>query len=115
METLSLAQLFGEGAVQNENTLVIQKSSLLRLTPLANNTAESLITALLITALQNFQGILTDENNQPITDENNQPFTFDNSEIFELIKIIGWKPYRIKRANQLYIANQVIVFNYAKY
>lgn len=33
---------------------------------------------LLITALANFKGTITDENNQPITDENNQAIIFDN-------------------------------------
>lgn len=114
MESLSLVQLFGEGAFQDENILVIQKSSLLRLTPITDNTAESLLVAILITALQNFQGIITDENNQPIIDENNQSITFDNSEAFELIKIIPWKPFQINRNNQPYILHQIIVFSYAK-
>lgn len=113
MNLLSLTQLFGEGAFQNENLLVINKNSLLRLTPTANNTAESLLAAILITALQNFQGIITDENNQTITDENNQPITFDNSEAFEILKIIYWKPYQFKRNNQPYIMHQIIFFSYA--
>ncbi|QSJ18749.1 hypothetical protein JYQ62_08310 [Nostoc sp. UHCC 0702] len=112
MEQLSLTQIFGEGAFQDENILVIQKSSLLRLTPSPNNTAASLMAAIVITALDNFQGIITDENNQPITNENNQPITFDNSEVFELLKIIGWQPFQIRRSNKPYMSNQIIVFAY---
>jgi hypothetical protein len=114
MESLSLTQLFGEGTTQTENTLVISKHSLFGLTPSTNNTPESLLAAILLTALQNFQGVITDENNQPITDENNQPMTFDNSDAFELIKIIEWKPFQLFRSNQSYINHQIIVFQYAK-
>jgi hypothetical protein len=109
----SLTQLFGKGAYQDATTLVIKKSSLLRLSPQPSNTAESLLVAILITALENFQGTITDENGQNITDENNQPFEIDNSEFFELLKIIKWQPFQIVRNGQKYINNQVIVSIYA--
>lgn len=114
MESLSIEQLFGKGAYQDENVLVINKASLLRLSPTITNSAESLLVGILITALENFQGIITDENNQSITDENNQPITYDNSESFELIKLIGWKPFFFAINTQLYIKNQIIVFSYVK-
>lgn len=113
MESLSIVQLFGKGAFQNENNLVIQKSSLLKLTPNINNTAESLLIAILITALRNFQGNITDENNRVITGENNQFVSFDNSSAFELIKIIAWKPFLVIENNQRYVMHQVIIDNYA--
>lgn len=112
LNSLSLAQLFGEGAYQDASVLIIQKSDLLRLTPKTVNTAESLLVGILITALSNFQGIITGENNQPITDENNQQITFDNSEAFELVKIIEWMPFQFIRNNQKYINNQIIVSAY---
>lgn len=113
MELLSLKRLFGEGAFQDENVLVIQKSSLLKLTPAVNNSSESLLTAILITALRNFQGNVTDENNRVITDESNQFVYFDNSSAFEFIKMIAWKPFRVIKNNQQYIIHQIIVDNYA--
>jgi hypothetical protein len=115
MEYLSLEKIFGVGASQNTDSLTIQKSSLLSLTPTANNGVESLLAAVLITALQNFQGVITDENNQPITDENNQPITFDNSEVFELLKMIAWKPFQVFRNQQPYINHQIIISNYVQY
>lgn len=114
MDSLSIEQLFGKGASQDENVLVINKASLLGISPTTTNTAESLLVAILITALQNFQGTITDENNQPITDENNQSITYDNSSDFELIKLIGWKPFLFTRNTQLYIRHQIIVFSYVK-
>jgi hypothetical protein len=104
MQPLTLTQLFGEGAFQDANVLVIQKANLLRLTPNANNTGESLLAAILITALINFRGVITDENNQPIA--------YNNSEAFELIKIIGWSPFFFKRNNQRYMNHQIIVETY---
>lgn len=106
---LSLAQLFGEGAIQDSNVLIIQKASLLRLTPLINNTAESILAAILITGLLNFKGVISNSNNQSINDENGQPLTFDNSEFFELIKMLEWKAFQLERNNQKYLNNQIIV------
>ena len=113
MESLSLVQIFGEGSFQDENVLVITKASLLKLISSANNTPESLLVAILITALANFQGIITDENNQPITDESNQAITFDNSEAFELIKMIDWQPFVFIRKNQQYIKHQIIFSSFS--
>lgn len=112
--SLSLAQIFGEGAFQDANTLVIQKASLLKLIPTANNTAESLLVGILITALSNFKGVIVEENNQAITDENNQMITFDNSDVFESLKIFEWIPFQIFRSNQKYINNQILVEKYTK-
>jgi hypothetical protein len=114
MEFLSLSQLFGEGATQTPNTLSISKAGLVGLTASANNTAESLLVGILLTALANFQGVITDENNQPITDENEVAIYFDNSESFEFLKIIPWQPFPSTRKNQPYITNQIIIFQYAK-
>jgi hypothetical protein len=46
----TLTDIFGAGATQDENTITIQKSSLPRLTPSANNTAESLLTGIVLKA-----------------------------------------------------------------
>ncbi|MEH2437371.1 MAG: hypothetical protein V7K25_24575 [Nostoc sp.] len=111
--SFSAAQLFGKRVYQDANVLIIQKSDLLRLNPQADNTAESLLTAILITALLNFKGIVTDENDQAITDENNQAIEFDNSDSFDLLKMISWQPFTTNRNNQKYITNQIITFLYA--
>ncbi|MCC5670883.1 hypothetical protein LC653_45845 [Nostoc sp. CHAB 5784] len=114
MQSLSLAQLFGEGAFQDTSVLIIQKTDLLRLTLAANNTAESLLVGILITALNNFQGVITDEDSEPITDENNQPITYDNSEAFEFLQMISWKAFFSTLDNQRYINHQIIVNIYTQ-
>ncbi|MCM0591336.1 MAG: hypothetical protein KA716_31895 [Gloeotrichia echinulata DEX184] len=48
----TLQQVFGAGASQTATTLTITKSDLLRLTESASNTAEQLLSAILITAQQ---------------------------------------------------------------
>lgn len=113
MEPLSLVQLFGVGAYQDESVLVIQKSSLTRFIPTANNTAESLVIGILITASLNFVGTITNESNQAFTNDNNQLITFDNSEAFELIKIIEWNPFAFIRNSQQCIRHQIIINSYA--
>jgi hypothetical protein len=112
LNPLSLAQLFGEGAYQDASVLVIQKSDLLRLTPQANNTAESLLAAILITAYSAFSGTITTGDNQPITTEYGASLTFDNSEAFELLRIIDWTPFQFLRRDEKYINNQIIVDSY---
>ncbi|MEH2169335.1 MAG: hypothetical protein V7K41_22290 [Nostoc sp.] len=112
MNTLSLSQIFGDGAFQNEHALVITKASLVKLIPVVNNTTESLLIAILLTALSNFKGDITDENNNVITDENKQPIEFDNSNSFEFLKLVVWNPSQIKRGNFYYLLNQIIIFNY---
>lgn len=47
----TLEQVFGVGAVQDADTLTIQKSALTGLTATANNTAESLLVAILKKAM----------------------------------------------------------------
>lgn len=113
MQQLSLTQIFGVGASQDADVLIINKTSLKRLTPTANNTAESLLAAILLTALENFQGSITDENNQPITDETGQCITFDNSEVFEKLGLINWDAFFTKNGTALFQINQIIVFSYA--
>ncbi|MBD2508283.1 hypothetical protein H6G91_13505 [Nostoc muscorum FACHB-395] len=112
LNRLSLADIFGKGVTQNATVLVIQKSDLLRLTPQVNNTAESLLAAILITALPAFSGTITTEDNQSITTEDGTPLTFDNSEAFELLKVIPWTPFQFVRRDTKYINNQIIIEAY---
>jgi hypothetical protein len=46
----TLIDIFGAGATQDATTITIQKTSLPRLTPSANNTAESLFTGIILKA-----------------------------------------------------------------
>lgn len=48
MAELTIAQIFGANATQDATTLTIHKADLPRLTPSATNTAESLLTGILL-------------------------------------------------------------------
>ncbi|MBG1240985.1 hypothetical protein [Nostoc sp. NZL] len=113
MQTLTLQQLFGVNAVQTADELIIKKSDLsaVGLTPTANNRAEQLVVAILLKALENFQGVLTDENNIPITDENNYPIEHDNRNLWELLEIFRWGPY-IPEGMADRIRNQIIIHSF---
>lgn len=115
MEQLTLQQLFGVNCSQDGQVLIIKKSDLPGLTPSANNTAESLLLAILLNALRNFSGYLKDENNQPITDENNNPIEFDNSEIFEKIRIFRWEDNLIDRNSLIYIRYTLVIEFFTAY
>jgi hypothetical protein len=114
MESLTLQQLFGVNAVQDSQTLTINKSDL-KLTQSSNNTAESLLIAILLNAFKNFSGYIEDELGQPVVDENNQPIEFDNSDMYEYLKIFRWENKPINRGNLIYLRYTVIVEIYTPY
>jgi hypothetical protein len=106
MYRLSLINLFGEGAVQNGSDLIIKKNSLPLLTPLPENTASSLLVAILIKVLENFEGELN------ITDEYGNNITYNNRDAFELIEAFYWKKYIEDRNNANYVRDEIIIQTY---
>lgn len=78
MASLTLEQVFGVGSAQDATYLTIQKDSLIGLVPFAENTPDSILAAIVNTAWQIFEGVLTDENGIAVTDENGVPVTYDN-------------------------------------
>ncbi|MEM9927179.1 MAG: hypothetical protein AAF915_26120 [Cyanobacteria bacterium P01_D01_bin.50] len=78
---ITLQDLFDEGSEQSERYLIINKSSL-KLTPKADNTAESLFAAIILKASSQYLGYLTDENDNFVTDLNGSKITFDNRTLF---------------------------------
>ncbi|WP_179047829.1 hypothetical protein [Nostoc sp. TCL26-01] len=109
---LTLQQLFGVNSSQNSQTLTINKSDLNLLTPSSNNTAESLLTAILLKSLENFQGYIEDENNIPITDENDTPISFDNKNAYTFLRIFNWQEFFAKRNNQQFIRKTIVIDTY---
>jgi hypothetical protein len=113
MLALTLAQLFGDSATQSATELIIKKADLVAvgLTATANNRAEQLIVALLLKALENFEGTLTDENGNKITDELNNPIPYDNRNLWELLEILRWGTYIPEGATDR-IRNQIIIHSF---
>lgn len=90
----TLVQIFGAGATQDATSLTIQKSSLatVGLTASANNTAESLIVAILLNAEA---GIGEDERDANI-DQN-------------VAVSIGTSPNTTTRNNEIYLRNTISI------
>ncbi|MEH2031248.1 MAG: hypothetical protein V7K67_16560 [Nostoc sp.] len=78
MSQLSFGQVFGVNVVETSTTITITKADLLGLTPLANNTADSILAGIVNTVHQQFEGNLTDPSGNNITDQNGVILTYDN-------------------------------------
>ncbi|MBW4689598.1 MAG: hypothetical protein KME40_32030 [Komarekiella atlantica HA4396-MV6] len=116
MQALTLQQLFGESASQTATELVIKKADLVAVgfTPAASNKAEQLVVAIILYALSNFQGYLTDENGNKITDENNTPIGYDNRQLYELLEIFRWDAYAKERNGNVYLTETIILESYVQ-
>lgn len=80
---IPIEKIFGAGFFQDANVLVIQKASLPMLIPSSNNTAESLLAAILLLASQLTKAQLT-ANSQPIT-INGYPLIIKNNSDYSMI------------------------------
>ena len=116
MQILTLQELFGVNALQTANELIIKKSDLsaVGLTATASDRAEQLVIAILLKALENFQGNLTEENSNIITDENNTPIGYDNRESFEFLQMFLWDAYAKTRNNQVFLTETIILNSYVQ-
>lgn len=106
---LTLQQLFGVNAIQDSQTLTINKSDLPLLTPLSNNTAESLLAVILLKSLENYEGFITTEIDDFITDEVDNPITFNNGDIFTTLYVFNWSPYITERLDNYVVRNSIII------
>ena len=87
----TLQQLFGANATQDGQTLTIHKTDLPRLTPKANNTAESLLVAILLQAWGEFEGLLVDETGEAVVDETGDALGYDHRDLYEKLNVWFWK------------------------
>lgn len=84
--------LFGKGTEQTEQYLIINKAEL-SITPSNDNSAESLLAAMILKASSQYAGILTDENNNPITDHEGNQLTYDNRTLFDSTSLMYYGRY----------------------
>ncbi|BAZ02252.1 hypothetical protein NIES37_62640 [Tolypothrix tenuis PCC 7101] len=112
---VTLQQLFGDGATQNIDTITIKKSDLPGLLAASNNTAESLLVAILLKVLDTFAGKLTDENGNPITDENGVPITFNQGDILDTFYLEYWRTIFKKKGNVNYRIFQFVLHEFEVY
>jgi hypothetical protein len=88
---LTIKQLFGEGATQTIDVLIIKKADLRGLTIENNNRSEQLLAAIVNSAIRPFEGYLEDENSFAITSETGEPIDYKNA--YDFIDIFWWAPY----------------------
>ncbi|QLE54833.1 hypothetical protein [Nostoc sp. TCL26-01] len=112
MYEIKIQHIFGENVIQNNQALIIKKSDFPLLSPLVNNTAESLLITILINAIRNFQGIIEDENNQGINDESNNLIEFDNTDAYTFLKMKRWNDFFTDRNNQRFIRRTIVIDTY---
>jgi hypothetical protein len=87
-----IKNLFGGLAEQNEQFLIINKADL-AINPTANNSAQSLLAAIILKASKQYIGMLTDENNAAVTDLNGNQVTFDNRSLFTQTSLTYYDRY----------------------
>lgn len=91
MHSLTLQQLFGVNAKQDDQSLVIQKSDLPHLISSANNRAEQLLVSILLLAWNEFEGTLVDETSVTVVDELENEIGYDQRELYEKLNIWFWR------------------------
>ncbi|QKQ76346.1 hypothetical protein [Nostoc sp. TCL240-02] len=87
---ITLQDLFGQGATQTSTTLTLFKADLYGLTPSPTNSAELILTAILLRASTLFSAYLSDENGTPIITNDNDLIGYENSSLYELLNVFIW-------------------------
>ncbi|HEY9701239.1 MAG TPA: hypothetical protein V6C58_02280 [Allocoleopsis sp.] len=105
---MDLTNAFGDNFYQDNEKIVIRKSDLLGLTPLPNNTAESLLIALVLKFRGMFEGVLLDDNNDQLTDEDNSPITYNQAILYPDFRLWLWR-VTIDKKNNLICKNYRLV------
>ncbi|MGB3208249.1 MAG: hypothetical protein WBB28_24965 [Crinalium sp.] len=85
---INVSDLLGSESQSTEQNLIINKLGL-QLSSRDNNSAQSLLAALLVTSSQYFKGYITTETGENIITETGQKLSFDNSGAY-LFRIKYW-------------------------
>jgi hypothetical protein len=109
MKTFALQEIFGGNASQTVTTLTISKVDLtaVGLTPTADNTAESLLAAIILNLLKELEGEVFD-----IVDSNGRKIIYSSGDVFEDLHCFYWR--KIKDEDN-YIKHQIVINQYEFY
>ena len=113
MSQLTVQQVFGDNAYQDADFLVCNKNDFFKLTKRETNKAESLLVAILLKAFNNYQGQLTDPNDNLVTDSSNAIVDYKHTAEFTHLRY--WKRQYFKRDNQPYLVDTFILEVYKPY
>lgn len=109
---LSIESLFGKDASQNIDSIIIKKNNLPGLTSSPSNTAESILVALILKIIENFEGNLTDNQGFSLTDNLGNKVTFSNRELYELLEGFFWKRDFTRRNDSLFSRISFVIMSY---
>ncbi|WYL93424.1 MAG: hypothetical protein HEQ35_05715 [Gloeotrichia echinulata IR180] len=114
MKTFTLQQFFGENASQTATTLTISKVDLtaVGLTPTAVNTAESLLTALILKLMDIFSSNLADDYGVIFTDETGNAIEVGDGNIYENYFCEYWRSIITIRQGLKFHNHQILVREY---
>ncbi|MFK0729991.1 MAG: hypothetical protein ACFKPT_25105 [Gloeotrichia echinulata GP01] len=115
MKTFTLQQFFGENASQTATTLTISKVDLtaVGLTPTAANTAESLLTALILKLMDIFSSNLADDYGVILTDETANAIEVGDGDIYEAYFCSYWRHITVTRQGLPYLNHQILIRTYS--
>lgn len=82
MTTTTLQNVFGANASQDLNYLHIDKTQLLTLVTSADNSAGSLLAAIIATAQQTYEGLIVDSSGYVLADSSGYALGYDSSDSF---------------------------------
>jgi hypothetical protein len=113
MTDLSIQQLFGENAYQDLDKLVIQKSDLIGLVSSNNNSAESLLAAILLVAWREFEGNFLIDSQRLLIDGCPVLYNLHNS--YESLDAFLWRVQLVKRNQQSQVMHTIVFQSYSDY
>lgn len=91
MQNFKLQQLFGKNVAQDEESLIISKIDLERLTASEDNRAEQLFVALILQVWDEFQGLIVDEIGENLVDETGEAIGYEQRGLYEKLGVYFWR------------------------
>lgn len=88
---LSARQLFGGGFYQDASVIRINKSDLIGLTPAAENSAESILCALVLNAQYPCEGFLETSSGERLTTVTGESLEFSNLNLYPNLNVFLWR------------------------
>lgn len=105
--------LFGEGFYQDSEVFRINKSSLPLLIPSENNTAQSLLTAIVLSAINAFLEYLTTDDGELLTNDELEPLQNDVLGAYEYLNVSLWRVFLQRKYGVPVITHSVLFEVYA--
>lgn len=116
MNLLTLQDVFGANSTQDSNTLTVSKSDLISagLTPVATNTAESILIAIILNLLGVFSGLVVDSSDEILVDSDGVFLGYQDDDSYQSFYAFYWRKTQSKRQGTFYINDQLVINEYTQ-